>query len=313
MKEIRTKIVETGIRLDSFLIKNFPNINKKRAKEICLEKKATVNGRFSKPGYFLSVGDEVSLLEEIPELSAGEVSTENKKLKVVYEDEYFLCVDKERDLHSVRLRSEDPLTLADQIAKYCPETLLASEDKRESGLVQRLDYHTTGLAIAAKTKASHAALKKLLFEGKIKKEYLAIVEGRLSEASCKLDLSLVQDKKGKKMLAFDLLRHEHIEPSKIFSAKSEIERIEEFRGFSLVKVTGTRMRRHQVRAHLASMNHPLVGDRLYGSTRSLFEAKDLVEKILKEEISKDSEGFILIANSIELVHPFSGERLEIKR
>ena len=218
-------------------------------------------------------------------------------LPVLYEDEKLLALSKLRGMASVRLRESDPLTVSDLVTKYCKNCRNASPDEREGGLVQRLDFWTSGAILAAKDQETWNALHAMLKQEKVKKTYLALVQGIPTSKHFTINAPFSLSK-GKKIVKLAKARDK-----KSLSAHTDIEVVYKKTGrspWSIVRATMSRGRRHQVRAHLASVGHPLVGDEQYGSTFQL-------DKVLPEV----GDGFLLHAETILLKHPYSGKKLAI--
>lgn len=227
----------------------------------------------------------------------------SKHASVVFEDDYILAVSKPRAMHSVRQREEDELTLADCIADICPDCLTASDDPREAGLVQRLDFFTSGLVLAAKTRGIWEALHQRLLNGRIEKTYLALIEGKLNGRQ-EINTLIEQTKSGKRMKIARMTEDDIDQPLKkgVFEASTTVTPLADVKGGQIVRAESERTYRHQIRLHLSHSGHPLVGDEQYGATRTL------------EEFSKGAAGFLLHAESITFQHPQTQELvcLEVK-
>jgi len=240
--------------------------------------------------------EKVSARPELAQQSGGAL----KFITIRYEDEHLLCVEKPAAMHSVTLAADDPLTLADCIAEYCPECLIASDDPREAGLLQRLDFYTSGLIMAAKTKQSWQLFRRLVSGGEVRKSYMALVEGvlerKLREVSC-----YMTESRNKKRVS--VVRNPSETREQCFPTETVIQGLKDFKHSSgeslcLARASGMQMRRHQVRAHLAFSGHPLVGDELYGAALSL-------QPLLNRD------GFFLHAESVHFIHPFTSDTVEI--
>lgn len=228
-------------------------------------------------------------------------------IKVLFEDEFLLALEKPRAMHSITLTPEDSLTLADCVAAYCPQCLGASADQREAGLVQRLDHFTSGVILAAKTPGVWQSLHQMLIGNEVQKTYLALVEGTLAVAEVHISLPLRQSKGGKKMIAVRTSKAR----TNNFAAKTNIEGVGTlaFEGDRTVSIGRARARhvaRHQIRVHLASFGHPLVGDKLYGAK---WELAELLREVSPNEIvdNRSIDGFLLHAERVEFIHPVSRE------
>lgn len=286
-------------RVDVFLSEKLDDLTRRKARELCEQEKVEVNGKPARAGQSLLPGDTVRILEPWTPVRAQPELADSALEMLFYEDEHFLVVNKPRAMASVRLRPEDPPTVADWVVSHSASCLTASPDPRESGLVQRLDFYTSGLLLAAKDRESWETLRKQLFAEEIEKSYLALIERRPVKKKFTISIPLAQSKDGKTMCA----AKETGERSPIqLSAVTEIAVVNQLehdgRGFSLVRAKGRRVRRHQIRAHLALSGHPLVGDQMYGSSTQL---EELVPSL--------KEGFLLHAESIAMRHPVTDEQL----
>ncbi len=304
---------ETGQRTDVFLSKALTRVSRRQARLMCEQGLVRVNGSRVPPGKILSAGDVIEIKQIIAQASARpelakSLGGPQQHMTVLYEDEYFLAVAKPGSMSSVTLQQNDPLTLADCIAAYCPEAVSASADPREAGLVQRLDYYTSGVLLAAKKPEVWNSLHHQLLAGEMKKKYFALIEGKLSEEK-QVNLPLVQSDDGKSMIA---LADENIPDvqNRIFPALTLITPKGSYYSpsldclLSLVKAEGFRVRRHQIRVHLAAQGHPLVGDKLYGSRFSGCGLAGRNSESLRP-------GFFLHAASIEFCHPMTFQQMTI--
>ncbi len=295
----RVSDASAGTRLDAFLAQEFPLLSRRQAKALCREQEVFCNGKPAKGGMLLRAGDVVEL-EEVylqararPEL----VDLDASAVEVLYEDDAFLAIAKPPLMASVVIRGDDALTAADHIAAIAPQCATASKDPREAGLVQRLDYSTSGVMIAAKTPAIWNRFHQMLLSGAVQKDYLALVEGRLSGTEVRIDLPLRSAAGGERMQVAEADSVDSLPACSHIRKHSSLLGIGE--NVSLLKVQGAGMRRHQVRAHLASLGLPLVGDALYGA---------------KSELSLlhiHREGFLLHASEISFKHPQTAKIIKV--
>lgn len=306
---------EAGTRLDLLLTSLLPGSSRRHAKRHIDEKLVTVNNVFARIGYLTKCGDRIvlsSLIEKArarPEL-AQKMGGALSFLTILFEDSELLVISKMRGMPSVTHDADDPLTVADCLAEYAPETISASPDPRESGLVHRLDTWTSGILIAAKNPSSWSALREGLFAESISKTYVALVEGEFLPVSGEVAWPLKQTRNGKRMEVVKNARSHELEE---FGARTKIVRlkvVEASNGaqVSFVQCSIARARRHQVRAHLAITKHPLVGDELYGSTTRLADFQ--FRGIPSAELPR--EGFFLHAATVSFRHPVSGDLLEFE-
>lgn len=292
-----------GSRLDVFISTAFPELSRAMARRTCEDEKVRINGAPARAGSTVREGDLVEL-DELPQRAAARPELAEKEsgplshISILFEDEHLLAVNKPRMMHSVTLKDSDPLTVADCIAAHSADCAQASSDPREAGLVQRLDFYTSGVMLAAKRPDVWEELHRMLTGEEVRKTYLALAEGEVRKQEVSIAAPLVDAEGGRRVEVSDEGR----------PAWSRIERLEVFRErglvSSLLRVSGAGMRRHQVRAHLAHLGHPLLGDQLYGSYKDTFQlhwgGKDY-----------SGQGFFLHAEQLALRHPLTGEVLDI--
>lgn len=276
------KVEKDYNRVDQFLCQAITGLTKNAARKLCEGKLVTVNTIIAKAGDRLKEGDSLEIKEQSKE------AKEEVDIEILFEDKNLIVLNKKRGIPSVSLKSNTKFTVADFLSSYNPCFLVASPEPSEAGLVQRLDNYTSGVIIAAKDRKTWEFLRQQMKEEKITKTYLALVEGKISQQRQKIVAPLLIEKDKKSVKVVNAIIDES---KKIFSAESEVYLLDNFKEYSIVRVLGKKMRRHQVRAHLASINHPLVGDSLYG-------AKTELKELFPEEV-----GFLLHAESISFKHP----------
>lgn len=302
-----------SLRLDLFLVQTLENCTRRLAAALCDDGFVLVNGAKRRAGFLLRPGDlvrverQLRVIQARPEVASRPGSLADT-LQVRYEDEDLVIVEKPRAMHSVRLKEEEGLTVADFVANHCKQCLTASPDKREAGLVQRLDYFTSGVMIAAKTAQAWQALHGLMLDGGVKKSYMALVEGRVRKGRFTIREPLIQAPSGKKMLVKSS-RGETLRGDLFVTHVERLRAGELIKGsdVSAVALTGSRFRRHQIRAHMEWEGHSLVGDELYGSELQLDDV--LPEELLEGVLSK---GFFLHAESVEFTQPFSKSKVVVR-
>jgi RluA family pseudouridine synthase len=278
------RVASTEERLDLFLVREFGESSRSAWVKAVRAKGVLVNGRPAKPGSLIRPGDTIEIYKP-PRKERARTDVE-VTLQLVYHDEWIVVANKPRGMPSVTLDSEsDPPTVADNLATLFPECLEASPDKREAGLVHRLDTGTAGLILAAKSEETWKKLRAHLMEHRIEKEYLALVSGVLNE---ELDVSLYLSGEGKRVF---VSRTERPGYSLINERVIPFRKLES--GETIVKVVAPFARRHQVRATLSALGYPLVGDTLYGGVSG-------------------EDGFKLLASRLKFIHPVTGELLDFE-
>lgn len=205
-------------------------------------------------------------------------------LSILFEDSHLLVVDKPALLHSVSQEYEDD-SAARRLTERFPDQYLVAEREGDGGFINRLDFETSGLLVAARSREVWIALRDQFSRHEIKKRYLAHVEG-VPQTPCVVEGYIGNRHRGSKKVTF-----QRDEKARFLFTRSEIHEIV-WSGTaaldSFIAVETTTGARHQVRAHCAAIGHPLVGDLLYGSTA--------VE-------SPEAPPFILHAHRLTLRHP----------
>lgn len=303
-------------RLDSFLHQMLPEMSKQFIKKLCRKGVVRVNGKFGKAGQNLKEGDRVEIDLDGDELHPPMarpdlVQREGGALQfieILSEDSDFLVIKKPRSMHSITLSSDDAITVADCVAEYHPPCLHASANLREAGLVQRLDFYTSGIMLAAKNNETWTTLHQEMLSGRVSKTYLALVEGAVNQAVGQEPLmitgALRESDGGKTMRVLE----PGLTPAEDGQSETKLELVQvylsEGKSYSLVRASAGHVSRHQIRAHLASVGHPLLGDKRYQATMAL-DVQEVFEGL-------GGEGFFLHAETLEFLHPRTGKKVFFK-
>ena len=245
-----------GKRLDVYLasINLAQAVTRAQARRLCKAKRVLVNDRLKPPGYLLSLGDVVELLE-------AETKEISEPLQVVYENEHLLVIEKPRGIHSVDQFASSEPSIESLLGDYfvANQKNIEKSTLKENGLIQRLDYWTSGLMLVAKDTSTEKYLRSSLEAGKIFKTYVAWVLDLARWEQQEVNAAIDANKRKKVVIS------ETGAPAK---STMKVMYRDESSLTSLLEVSGTAMRRHQVRVHAASLGHPLVGDDLYLGTSS---------------------------------------------
>jgi 23S rRNA pseudouridine1911/1915/1917 synthase len=217
-----------------------------------------------------------------PAPAADEPAVPDARFEVVYEDEHLLVVDKPPGVVVHPARRHGAGTLAQALAGR----IAGGDDPRRAGIVHRLDRDTSGLLVAARTEAVHAALKELLRRREITREYLALVEGRPRARTGTIDAPLGRDRRHRTRISTDT-----DEPRE---AVTHFETEQVFDAFTLLRVRLETGRTHQIRAHLLAIGHPVAGDREYGHPALGLERQ------------------FLHAERLAFVHPATGAEIDVR-
>jgi 23S rRNA pseudouridine1911/1915/1917 synthase len=211
----------------------------------------TVNNKIVKPSHPLKIGDLVFMKE--PEQQKLLIKSENKPLKIVYEDQFLAIIDKIAGLtvHPVGNKIED--TLVNRLLFHIKD-LSSIGGVLRPGIVHRLDKDTSGLMVIAKNEEAHIKLSEMLKEHNIKRRYIALIKGKLKEKTGIIDLP-IKRKKGETKMTISVFGRRAI---------THYKKIEDIGPYTLIKVELETGRTHQIRAHFSHIGHPIVGDSVYG-------------------------------------------------
>jgi 23S rRNA pseudouridine1911/1915/1917 synthase len=244
---------EGGARLDAFVARRL-TLSRAAARRLCERGLVRVHGRRARKGQRVSAGERITLAESPPRPEDfAPVPDPEMALTVIATSAAWVAVAKPPGPASHPLVPGERGTVANAIVARFPECAHASADLREGGLVHRLDGGTSGVLVAARSRAAWHELRADFRAGRVHKQYLALVRGRVSAVSGTIDAPL--GSRG---------RRQAVDPAGR-PARTEWEVAERFAGdWLLLRVRTTTGRRHQVRAHLGYAELALAGDALYG-------------------------------------------------
>lgn len=249
-----------NIRVDKYISDEFEEIPREKIKTFIKNKKIKVNNNPIKPSYKLEVNDQIEIDDELFEVP--EIKAEPMDLKIVYENDDYAVIDKDENVIVHPAGSIITGTLVNGLLdKYGYEGLSHMGGDDRPGIVHRLDKDTTGLMVITKNNQSYKYMKSLFETRKVDKEYIAIVHGNFDKKSGRIENYMDRDPKDRRKMA--------VRPSGRV-AISEYEVLKEVPGYSLVKIHIITGRTHQIRVHMTHLNHPLVGDPVYGNVKTNF-------------------------------------------
>ena len=276
-------IEEEGQRIDKYLSTMIESKSRSFVQGLIDEKKVKANGKVIKSNYKVKKDDFIEV--EVPEPVELNVSAEEMNLDIVYEDEDVLVVNKEKGIVVHPAPGNYTGTLVNGILHHCSD-LSGINGVIRPGIVHRIDKDTSGILVIAKNDEAHNDLAAQFKEHSIKREYYALVEGKFSKVEGTIDKPISRDKKERIKMAVN---------SDGKRAVTHYEVLEQYnKGLSLVKCTLETGRTHQIRVHMASIGHPLVGDLVYGYKRQKFNI----------------EGQALHAKTLGFIHPRTKEYME---
>jgi 23S rRNA pseudouridine1911/1915/1917 synthase len=321
MPEARTVTVPAeavGRRLDQFLAAQLEGVSRSRIQLLLDQGDVLVDGERKKASLRLRGGETISVTGE-PHPAPLKAAPEAIPLNVVYEDKDLAVVNKPAGMmvHAGAGQSDDARnrgTLVNALL-YRFRSLSGTGGELRPGIVHRLDKATSGLIVVAKNDRAHAALAAMFSSRRIQKTYIALVHGAIVRDKGTIDAALGRDP----------LRRTRMTARPTQNARSAVSHFEvlsrlatRFGKFSLVKVRIETGRTHQIRVHMASIGHPVVGDTIYGAAGQLTESIGEAGKGAKTKGPKAEPERLrlgrnfLHAAELSFAHPSTGELLELK-
>jgi 23S rRNA pseudouridine1911/1915/1917 synthase len=261
------------------------DLTRAQARRLIDEGNVLVGGKApSKAGIKLGGGETIAV--RIPLPAPAEPQPEAIPLAIVYEDEHLIVVDKPAGMAVHPGPGHSGHTLVNALLAHCPG-LPGIGGVQRPGIVHRLDKDTSGLIVAAKDEKTHLGLTRQLAERRMHKTYLALVEGRLEPPEAMIDAPIGRDPSHRQRQAI-------LPDGRGREAQTRYKAREYLDGYTYLEASPITGRTHQIRIHLASLGHPIVGDTVYGKPSQLVPRQ------------------FLHAWRLVLRHPITGEELTFK-
>jgi 23S rRNA pseudouridine1911/1915/1917 synthase len=276
-----------GQRLDRALA-SLTGLSRTRLQQAIKAGAAQVDGKPARASQVLEAGQRVTLARTAMDGSqapSDAPSADAIPLRILYEDDYLLVVDKPAGMVTHPAPGHTSGTLVNALLAHSPQ-LASVGDRARPGIVHRLDKDTSGLLVVAKDPATHAALAQQMKDRAMVKRYLALVEGAMPTAEGVIDAPIGRDPRQR--LRMGLLS----QASGGREARTRFRTLEEHGGRSLLEVQLETGRTHQIRVHLAAVRHPVVGDPVYGRAQRPLPPRQFLH-----------------AAHLEFRHPVTGEWL----
>ena len=276
--EFKVDTVSSRERLDVFLSAQQAEISRSRLKKLIVDGQVTVNGMVRPVGYKIREGDQVTV--KVPASVPLDTIAEPIPLNIIYEDEYLLALDKPAGIVVHPAPGHYTGTLVNALLHHCKD-LSGIGGVERPGIVHRLDKDTSGLVMVAKTESAHKSLAAQFKNREILKEYLAIVKGDVKKDKGLIHATIGRHKVHRKKMDTRALNGRE--------ASTEYQVVYRCKNWSYLELWPKTGRTHQIRVHLASIHHPIIGDQLYGG-----KSADL--KMPRHALH---------AHRLELKHPFT--------
>jgi 23S rRNA pseudouridine1911/1915/1917 synthase len=291
-----------GKRLDKYLAGHYPRISRTVLQRYIKKGRVTVNGLPTKPSYEPDLGDRVQIVLPPPEPT--DIVPEDIPLDIVYEDDWVLAINKRTGIVCHPAHPSQTGTIANAVAFYA-ERLSKGSDPFRPGIVHRLDKNTTGVMIIAKTDEAHWRISRQFEHRTTRKVYFAIAEGEIERDGDIINKPLGPHPETTQRM---ILPGNHPPRQAMFKeAITEYRVHKRYRGYTTVHLMPKTGRTHQLRVHLASIGHPIVGDTMYGG--KVVSEHDFIETGSEEPLIEHQA---LHARYLRVIHPIHETPLEVE-
>lgn len=279
---LKAEDLHSGQRLDVFVADGM-GISRSLAQQLISDGSVTVDGKKPSKSYKLIGAETVKVI--LPEPKKLDNMPQKLPIKIIYEDEYMLVVDKSRGMVVHPAAGNPDGTLVNALLYHCAGRLSSINGVERPGIVHRIDKMTSGLLMVAKTDEAHNGLAAQIAAHTFDRKYEAVVIGNLKDDEGRIDRPIARHKVDRKKMCVDGTGRE---------ATTLWRVLNRYDGYTHVECTLLTGRTHQIRVHMQSIGHPLLGDIIYGDKTDRFHL----------------EGQCLWAKYIAFTHPITGERMQ---
>ena len=287
MNEFFTVENEAGERIDKFLAEELEDRSRSFLQKLIKDAYVKVNEKPVKASYRLLLGDRVAIT--LPKLTEPDIAPEDIPLDILYEDRDVIVINKPKQMVVHPAPGHYSGTLVNALLYHCKDELSGINGTMRPGIVHRIDMDTTGSLIVCKNDAAHQSLSGQLKEHSINRIYEAIVHGNIKEPSGTVNAPIGRHPTERKKMSI------HSKNGR--EAVTHYEVIERFGDYTYIRCKLETGRTHQIRVHMASIGHPLLGDEVYGPKKCPFPKL---------------QGQTLHAKTLGFIHPATHEYVEIE-
>lgn len=276
---------ERGLRIDRYLADHLDGQSRNSIQKLIEEGLVLVNGNACRASYKLQEKDQIFV--SVPDAVLTELRPERIPLDILYEDDQLLIVNKPKGMVVHPAPGHSTGTLVNAIMYHCGKELSGINGEIRPGIVHRIDMNTTGSLIVCKTDAAHRFIASQIKEHSVHRVYRAIVYGHLNPTEGTIRTSIGRDPRDRKKMSVGVKNGRQA-----ITHYRELARLKN--NFSYVEFELETGRTHQIRVHMASIGHPILGDQVYGPKKSPYHL----------------DGQTLHAMTIGFVHPTSKRYVE---
>lgn len=275
---------DAGVRIDRYLSDQCQDISRSYLQKLLKEQSVLVEEKPVKSNYKVNTGDRISLT--LPEIREPEIVPEDIPLDIIYEDKDIILINKPKGMVVHPAAGHYSGTLVNGLMSHCRSELSGINGVMRPGIVHRIDMDTTGVLIVCKNDMAHNSISEQLKEHSITRKYVAIVHGVLKDDEGTINAPIGRHPIDRKKMSInekngrDAITHYRV--------------LERFRQYTYIECQLETGRTHQIRVHMASTGHPLLGDSVYGPAKCPFRLN----------------GQTLHAGVLGIIHPRTGEYME---
>ena len=276
---------ESGERIDALLARTIEDLSRSAAQRLIEQGAVLIEGRAVQKNTRCQAGDRITVT--MPTTEEIDLVPQDLPLDVMYEDDDLIVVNKARGMVVHPAPGHPDGTLVNALLWHCGDSLSGIGGEKRPGIVHRIDKDTSGLLIVAKNDFAHQALSAQLADRSLSRVYEAVVRGRLREESGIIDRPIGRHPTDRKRMA--------IVERTGRPAVTHWEVLTRYNGYTQIRCRLETGRTHQIRVHMATIGHPLLGDGVYGAPSP----------------EKGLEGQCLHARELKFVHPRTGEHVHL--
>lgn len=272
-------------RIDKWISSMLTDLSRSYIQKLIKDNQVLVNDRPQKASYHIKAEDEIRF--QIPEAVKPAILEEDIPISILYEDEDILIADKPKGMVVHPAPGHYSGTLVNAVMFHCKDNLSGINGVMRPGIVHRIDRDTTGSIIICKNDIAHNSIAAQLKEHSITRKYRAIVHGRIKDEEGCVNAPIGRDNSDRKRMAVNAKNGK--------TAVTHYKVLEAFKEYTYIECQLETGRTHQIRVHMASIGHPLLGDTVYGNRKTAFH----------------TQGQTLHAMTIGFIHPSTGKYLEV--